>query len=134
MISMKMIAAGALAIATTGGVAAAQTVPEGRVYAFHSKAAGGCPVLDWHVVVGANNALTGMISWDEMKSMAKVSGAIGADRTFKMSATEVGGAGRTAAVDGQVRADGWLVANIKGPNVDCKGIAVPFYVQPQSAG
>src|ERR1700739_3959717 len=121
MISMKVIATGVLAIAATYGVAAAQPVAAGRVYAFHSKAAGGCPVLDWHVVVGANNALTGMISWDGMKSMAKVTGAIGPDRTFKMSATEVGGAGRTAAVDGQVRADGWLLANVKGPNVDCKG-------------
>jgi hypothetical protein len=134
MISMKMIAAGALAIAATCVVAAAQTVPEGRVYAFHSKVTGSCPVLDWHVVTGPNSTLTGMISWDEMKSMAKVNGSVGADRTFQMNATEVGGAGRTATVDGQVRPDGWLVANIKGPNVDCKGITVPFYVQPQSAG
>ena len=60
-------------------------------------------------------------------------GVVGADRNFKMTATEVGGAGRTATITGQVRSDGWLVANIIGPNVDCKNITVPIY-RPSSGG
>jgi hypothetical protein len=134
MRSLKMLAVSGLVIAATCGVAAAQSLPDGRIYAFRSKASGGCPALDWHVTVGANNALSGMISWDDMKSMAKVTGSVGANRTFTMNATEVGGAGRKATVDGQVRSDGWLIANVKGPNVDCKGIAVPFAAPPPTGG
>src|ERR1700691_6208985 len=98
-----MLTMGALAIAATCGAASAQSLPDGRIYVFHSKAAGGCPALDWHVVVGAGNSLSGMIAWNDMKSMAKATGSLGADKTFKMTAKEVGGAGRTATVDGQVR-------------------------------
>jgi hypothetical protein len=131
MFSIKTIAAGVLAIAATYGVASAQQVaPEGRVYVFHSKPTGPCPALDWHVVVGANNTLGGMIAWDDMKAMASVSGSVTANRTFTMTAKEVGGQGRTATVTGQVRGDGWLTANVKGPNIDCQGINVPWFTPP----
>ncbi|HSZ88806.1 MAG TPA: hypothetical protein VK822_05460 [Acetobacteraceae bacterium] len=132
MFSMKLIAASALAVAATCGVASAQTVPEGRVFVFHSKPTGTCPALDWHIVVGANNTLEGMIGWDDMKSMAKVTGSIGANRTFKMAGTRVsGGPGQGGAtIDGQVRQDGWMVANIHGPRVDCQGIQVPWFAPP----
>ena len=128
-------AASALAMAVTCGVAAAQPLPEGRIYAFHSRAQGGCPALDWHVVVGANNTLDGMISWDAMKSMARASGSVNAQaRTFSMQAREVGGQGRTATVDGTLRGDGYLLANIKGPNVTCANVAVPWFVTPAGGG
>jgi hypothetical protein len=129
------LTAGALAMAATCAVAAAQPLPEGRIYAFHSSAQGGCPALDWHVVVGANNTLDGMISWDAMKSMAHASGSVNAQaRTFSMRAKEVGGQGRTATVDGTLRGDGYLLANIKGPNVTCTNVAVPWYVTPVAGG
>jgi len=51
--------AGTLALASVSGVALAQGVPEGRLYTFHSRAQAGCPALDWHVIVGANNSLSG---------------------------------------------------------------------------
>jgi len=134
MIAVRLLAASALALAAATGVASAQQqAPEGRVYVFHSKAAGGCPALDWHVAVGANNSLSGMIAWDDMKSMAHASGSINvANRTFQMTAKEVGGQGRSATVDGTVRPDGWFVANVKGPKIDCKGITVPWYVPATS--
>jgi hypothetical protein len=74
-----------------------QQAPEGRLYVFHSKAMGGCPALDWHVTVGAGNALSGMIAWDDMKAMAKASGSLNmSNNTFSMTATEMGGEGRIA--------------------------------------
>ena len=125
-----MIAAG-LAIAATCGVAPAQTLPAGRVYTFHSTPQGSCPALDWHVVVQSNGDLSGMIAWNNMQSMARATGTVNmANRTFSMNAVEVGGQGRTATVTGTVRQDGWLVANINGPGVACKGVTVPWSVTP----
>jgi len=134
---MGTIAAGAVVMAATSNMALAQVAPEGRVYVFHSKASGSCPVLDWHVVVGANDALSGMVAWDNMKMMANVVGSISPNRTFSMMGTEVGGKGRTASITGQVRGDGWLVANVKGvkgTTIDCPGIMVPWFVTPPSGG
>ena len=126
---------GALALTASFGVASAQGIPEGRVYTFHSSARASCPALDWHVVVGPNNTLDGMISWDSMKAMAHAAGTINpAARTFSMQAHEVGGQGRTATVDGTVRQDGYLVASIKGPNVACTGIQVPWFTPSPAAG
>lgn len=67
-------------------------VPAGSYYSFHSTAQGGCPALDWHVVVGLNGALSGMIAWNNMQSMAHAEGTVNQQaRTFQMSATEQGG-------------------------------------------
>ena len=135
MTTSKTILASALAFAASLSIAAAQQMPEGRLYVFHSKAQGGCPALDWHVTVGSGGTLMGMIAWDDMKAMAKATGTVNMqNRTFTMKATEAGGQGRTATVDGQVRQDGWLVANVKGPNITCTGITVPWYTAPSSAG
>jgi hypothetical protein len=51
-----------------------------------------------------------------------------------MTATEMGGQGRTASVNGTLRSDGWFTVNITGPSVDCKNINIPYYVAPASAG
>src|SRR4051812_23518793 len=119
------VAAGVLAAASFGSPSSAQA-PEGTVYVFHSSKTGTCPALDWHVMVGANNALTGMIAWDDMKAMAQATGSIGANQTFTMTAKEMGGQGRTATVTGKV-SSGWLNADIKGPNFECKNIQVQVW-------
>ncbi len=137
MTSIKLVTGSLLAIAATCGVASAQPLPEGRVYTFHSGTTGPCPGADWHVVVGSNNTLSGVITWDNMKAMARASGTVNpANRTFQMNAVRVdeGGKGRTATIDGTVRQDGWLVANVKGPNISCQGINVPWFVPPPSGG
>jgi hypothetical protein len=121
------MAAGALIAGASWNTARAQPVPEGRVYAFHSNPDGTCPTLDWHLVTGPGGELSGMISWDGMKSMAHVTGTIGPDRTFKLTAREVGGQRRTATVTGDAKNDGWLLINILGPKVDCKDIKVPIW-------
>jgi len=87
-------------------------LPAGRVYSFHSQSSGACPSLDWHVVLGSDNRLSGFIARDNMSNLFRVSGAVGPDSTFHLNGKEVGGAGRTATVDGQVRQDGWMVADI----------------------
>ena len=84
---------------------------------------------------GLITPLSGMISWDNMKSVALVSGTANpANRTFELNAMREGGGGRGAAIDGQISAEGWLVANIKGPNVDCHGIKVQWFVPPPGGG
>ena len=116
---------------TPAVASAVQQLPPGRVYVFHSTAQSSCPALDWHVVLDGNNNLDGMIAWNNMRSMAHAVGSINAqNRTFQMTAREVGGQGRTATVNGTVRQDGYLVANISGPNVSCQGVTVPWFTQP----
>ncbi len=66
---VKLIAASAMTIGAACGVASAQSLPEGRIYMFHSGPQGACPGLDWHVVANGSN-LEGIISWDNMKAMA----------------------------------------------------------------
>jgi hypothetical protein len=106
-------------------VSAQQDPLMGRVCDFRSAARGGCPAPDWHVVAQSNGVLTGMISWNDMQSMAHADGTYDLrSRTFQMTANEVGGQGQTATVAGTIRPDGWLIANITGPNVNCQGVTV----------
>lgn len=135
MIKLRTLVAGALALAATTGLASAQGLPEGRVYLFHSAAHGACPALDWNITIRANNTLSGIIAWNDMKSIAYGTGSYNATtRAFKMSAQEIRGLGRTATIDGQVRQDGWLVANLHGAKITCEGIVVPWYTPPAGAG
>ncbi len=129
----KIIWIAGVAIAAAGGVASAQQQPQlppGRIYAFHSSANGSCPALDWHIVLEAGGSLAGMISWNNMQSMAHASGSVNTQTgAFQMTATEQGGQGRTATISGTVDSNtGWLVANIQGPNVRCQGVKVPWFV------
>ncbi len=139
MLALRNLAAGALALVATCGMAYAQMtpaehLPEGRLYVFHSKASGGCPELDWHIVVGNNDSLTGMISWDNMQHMAKATGAMTSNRHFKMTAKEVGGENREAEITGTVNSAGWIIANIDGPGVKCERVTIPFYVATPGGG
>ena len=125
-ILLATMAAGALCGGAMLNMAHAQ-VPPGTLYVFHSRPQGACPALDWHIVVGEGGQLSGMISWNGMQSMAHATGSISANRSFTMTATEVGGAARTATITGQARTDGWLTADINGQGVACKGVTIPIY-------
>ena len=130
MKSARCLSAAALVIALASGFASAQTVPPaGRMYVYQSPPQFHCPGLDWLLVVGENGVLSGMVSWDNMRSMAKAEGGI-KEGQVHMTATEVGGQGRTATMTGTVDAKGWLVLNFVTPNATCDGINVPFYVSP----
>lgn len=105
----------------------------GRVYSIHTAAVGGCPSLDWHIVVGELNKLSGMIGTDDMKVVFSVTGQYNpADKTFKLSGKEIGGS-RNGAVNGQVQTDGRMAASLGGLPVGsaCQGKTV--YVQWQTA-
>ena len=130
----KLLAAGFLAFTATCGLASAQDMPQTRVYAFHSKAQGGCPGLDWHVVA-TGNKLDGMISWDNMQHVAKVQGTMNPNgQTFEMQAKEVGGQERTATINGSLTTDGWMVANINAPGVKCKAVQVHWFTPKDFGG
>jgi hypothetical protein len=110
---------------------AVQQLPPGRVYVFHSTAQSSCPALDWHVVLTEDGTLDGVIAWNSMQSLAHASGSLNAhSRTFQMTAREIGGQHRTANINGTVSQNGFLVANISGPAVNCQGITVPWFVPP----
>lgn len=84
--------------------------------------------MDWHIVVEPNEIVAGMIAWDHMKTMARVTGRINRQsNTFNMKAVEMGGGARIAIVDGQIGDDGTITANIKGPNVTCYSVVVRVY-------
>jgi hypothetical protein len=128
MSSNRIIAAfavGALLAAAMDGSASAQKA--GQIFAFHSQPAGDCPELDWFLVVRESGNLLGMVGWNDMRLVARLSGTIDAKKSFHMDATEIGVTGKTVAVDGQFGRDGWITANIKGPDIDCKNIRVPLF-------
>ena len=137
--TMKLVAIGILAMTALSGIASGQQqqieLPPGRVYTFHSSPGSGCPGVDWHVVVQANNVLAGVVAWNDMQSLARVNGSLNRSTwAFEMTAQEVGGQGRTAKVIGKVDpGTGWLTADVEGPNVSCRSIQVPWF-SPQRKG
>ena len=136
MKSFRYLAASVLVLIAARGLACAQDSLVGRIYAFHSTAQGGCQALDWHLVAQSNGVLSGMISWNGMQDMASATGTYNLQaKTIKMTAKETGGQGRTATIDGTIRSDGWLVANISEQNVNCQRVVVPWArAQPPGGG
>jgi hypothetical protein len=135
MIPTRLCAASAVLLVVTSSVGSAQNPPpDGRLYAFHSPARGGCPSLDWHIVANGTD-LNGMISWNNMKDMARATGTLNPTaKTFQMTAVEQGGQGRTATITGSVEGNGYLNANISGPDVKCTRLSVPWFAPYQGAG
>ena len=112
--------------AATCGVASAQ---QSGLYVFNSQAQGACPALAWHVTLnatGTGDNLLGMIGWgDNMQHIARVTGRLDPNtKRFQMTAHELGGAGRTANIDGVINASGSMVANISGEGVNCKSVTI----------
>jgi hypothetical protein len=115
----RLIAVGSAVFGVWLGMAFAE-VPQGRIHIPHSPAAGGCPSPDWHIAVEGNDVLAGLITWDDMKRMARATGRVDRpNHTFGMTAVEMGGQSRTATVDRKVEENGTIIANINGPNVTC---------------
>jgi hypothetical protein len=71
--------------------------------------------LDWHLVVGANKQLTGLIAWDDMKNVARVSGSFAEDGKFHLAQQPVDGSASKGSVDGQFpEYTGWLTGSVTG--------------------
>ena len=137
MIGLRFASAAAIAIAIMGGSAVAQA-PEERVFSFHSNATSSCPGLDWHLVVAPNYTVSGMVGWQNMQMIARVTGTMNPqNKTFQLSAKEQGG-NRTATITGNVIEPGHINASIKGPGVNCQNLDIwawtPSQKGPGGAG
>lgn len=125
-VGQLVIAAGLALCVASGARAQSNRVPEGRIFVLHSAATDACPSLDWDVVVKPHDILAGVIAWDDMASMARVSGKIDrSDDSFTMIAVEMGGQSRQLRIDGHIDQRGRIIANLKGLNATCTAIVVP---------
>jgi hypothetical protein len=114
--------------------ATALELTQGRVLVFHSEPSGGCPGLDWHLVAGANDRLTGLIAWDDMKEVTRVSGSADQDGKFHLILQPVNGSGNKGSVDGQLPDyNGWLTASVTGAGCPHQDIQVEWF-RPHAAG
>src|SRR5271166_5756251 len=133
MLSAQM-AAIALAAAASSSPALAQQ-SKGTLYAFHSSpVVGGCPGLDWHVMLSADHKVSGFVAWDHGKYMARLDGELNKDGSFELVGKEVG-SGKTATVKGTTGGD-YINATIEGSGTACDGdnLAVPRVVGGTEGG
>ena len=107
---------------------AAVQAPQERVFSFHSNATfSGCPSLDWHVVVQPDYTVSGMVGWQNMQVVARVSGTMDPQsKTYQLTAKEANGK-RTATITGTIISPDHITANIKGSGVDCQGLDIWAY-------
>src|SRR5215469_8477043 len=55
---------------------AQKLLPGDRLYLLHSDAVGTCPSFLWHIIVGQDGVISGLLAWDNRKTVASVAGAI----------------------------------------------------------
>ena len=125
MIGCRLTIAAALAITIMAGTAEAQRT-EDEIFSFRANASGSCPMLDWHPVVAPDNTVTGIIGWQNMQLLVRVTGTMDLEtKTFTLTGKEQGG-GRTATIEGEILARNHLLAHIKAPeaNIDCPNVNV----------
>jgi hypothetical protein len=120
-------------------------LPGDRLFVLHSDAQGTCPSMLWHIIVGQDGVISGVIAWDNRKTVAEVAGAIVPNvdvgrnaprptspkpqaQKYEMMVREIGGQNRTINVTGTIEPDGWLNATTDGPGVSCHNIRVPLFV------
>ena len=138
-----MLAAGAFAITVVGCTAPPPPQPaqqqagqtsQNKVYLLHSVAQDGCPALDWYIVAKPGGTLGGTLSWNEFQDTATISGSFDQQKgTFQMRVLENQNILRTATIDGTINAQtGWLTANVRGLNVVCRSIQMPWVAQPSA--
>jgi hypothetical protein len=76
------------------------------------------------MVLAPDNSVSGMVGWQNMQVIARVTGTLNPQaKTFELSAKQQGG-NATATITGNVVAPGHIMANIKGPNVDCRNLDI----------
>jgi hypothetical protein len=126
--AVTAVMAGALLAGVGWNIASAQVTGQpfvGRVYTLHTKSVGGCPSMDWHIVVGDNNTLSGMIAVDNMKTVFRVTGSYEAGKSFRLDGKQVDG-NRTGAINGRIDPTGTMEATLGGLPVGsaCQGKTV----------
>ena len=60
------------------------------LYDTSTEAQGACTGMDWHVVVAPDKTVSGVVGWDNMQHLAKLSGTVGQDGKLNVTATEQG--------------------------------------------
>lgn len=113
------------------GSAGALDLLPGRVMSFHSEPSSGCPGLDWHIVVTANNQLKGMISWDDMHDIARVTGSANPDGRFHLVFPGMKGSGKGGSIEGQFPDyNGYLTAHVVGAGCPQQDVKVEWFRSP----
>ncbi|HEX3401416.1 MAG TPA: hypothetical protein VHT74_13930 [Acetobacteraceae bacterium] len=113
------------------GSAGALDLLPGRVMSFHSEPSSGCPGLDWHIVVAANNQLKGMISWDDMHDIARVTGSANPDGRFHLVFPGMKGSGKGGSIEGQFPDyNGYLTAHVVGAGCPQQDVKVEWFRSP----
>lgn len=72
----------------------------GQWYTIDTPPAGACPALEWRFVVNAQRSIGGSLFRGGQQPIAKLSGVLNPDDSFRITVTELAG-GRTADVTGQ---------------------------------
>jgi hypothetical protein len=113
------------------GSAGALDLLPGRVLSFHSEPSSGCPGLDWHIVVAANNQLKGMISWNDMKDVARVTGSADRDGRFHLAFPGMNGSGKGGSIEGQFPDyNGYLSAHVMGAGCPQQDVRAEWFRTP----
>lgn len=60
------------------------------LYDTKTEARGGCPAMDWHVMVHPDKSVNGIVSWDGARHMAHLTGTMDNMGAFKANAVESG--------------------------------------------
>lgn len=123
--------AGVILMTGIAGNAQALQLDPGRILSFHSEPLNGCPGLDWHIVAEANNRLKGMISWDDMHDVVRVTGSSDQDGRFHLVFPSTHGASGGGSIDGQFPDyNGWLTAHVVGAGCPQQDVKVEWFRTP----
>lgn len=126
----KTIAGVTLMMGVAGSAGALELTP-GRTMGFHSEPSNGCPGLDWHIVVGAKNQLKGMLSWDDMHDVVRVSGSADQDGRFHLVFPPMKGSPSGGSIVGQFPDyNGWLTAHVVGAGCPQQDVHVEWFRAP----
>jgi hypothetical protein len=104
------------------------------LYDTQTQANGSCPAMAWHVVVHADQTLNGMVSWDQAKHLAHLTGSVGKDGAFKVNAVEQG-SNKTDTVTGSIHGNN-MKASISGTGTGCDNqtMNVPMTTNASTSG
>lgn len=133
-VSHIALAAGAVLVGLAGSANALDLEP-GKVLTFHSSASGDCPGLDWHIVIGASNKLTGMLAWDDMQHIVRVTGTADQDGNFRLAFQPTTGETGYGNIEGQFPDhNGWLTARVTNAGCPLQNVSVEWYRTPYPSG
>lgn len=97
----RLLLAGSGLLATLLGGCTFEQVQLGQEFIVYTDAAGACPKLTWQFVFDAQRAIHGELFATNGKSLAKITGILNQDDTFRMDLAPTAG-GATSTVNGAI--------------------------------